>query len=142
MQTLFSFAQAGWDFAGENSNGTEEIWRMYQDGIAYPKLSGEFAPAGDFACPDGAGVEGLRRIYEHRSPEVLRCKSSQMVQLPELQKPPGGGILPSNIEWVACMAGQRLWLAEFWPVCSEGVLRTKFSRCSRITEEPGKDWIE
>jgi len=34
-------------------------------------------------------------------------------------------------------------LAEVWLVYSDqrAFLRTKFSRYSRITEEPGKDWI-
>lgn len=62
MQTLSTFTQAGWDFAGESSNGTEEIWRMCQDGIDYPRLSWEFAPAGDFACPDGVGLEDLFQL--------------------------------------------------------------------------------
>lgn len=62
MQTLSTFTQAGWEFAGESSNGTEEIWRMCQDGIDYPRLSWEFAPAGDFACPDGVGLEDLFQL--------------------------------------------------------------------------------
>jgi 3-isopropylmalate dehydrogenase len=39
--------------------------------------------------------------------KALSCKSSQMVQLLELQKSPGGGILPSTIERVACTVERR-----------------------------------
>jgi hypothetical protein len=59
MKTLSTFADAGWDFVGEATNGTEDVWRMCADGISYPRLSWEFSGHGDFACPDGMGLDDL-----------------------------------------------------------------------------------
>ncbi len=52
MQTKSTFTNAGWDFIGETSNGTEDIWRLCEDFVNYPKLASEFT-LGDFVCPDG-----------------------------------------------------------------------------------------
>ncbi|MEN6307362.1 MAG: GLUG motif-containing protein, partial [Anaerohalosphaeraceae bacterium] len=62
MQTLSTFMDAGWDFAGEAANGTLDHWRMCADGADYPRLSWEYGSGGDFACPDGVGVEDLEAI--------------------------------------------------------------------------------
>ncbi|HML75409.1 MAG TPA: GLUG motif-containing protein [Anaerohalosphaeraceae bacterium] len=62
MQMVSTFTDAGWDFAGEADNGTEDIWRMCMDGAGYPRLSWEFGRRGDFACPDGVGVEDLEAL--------------------------------------------------------------------------------
>jgi hypothetical protein len=59
MKTLATFIGAGWDFVGEWSTGIEDIWRMCGDGVSYPRLSWEFSKGGDFACPDGVGMEDL-----------------------------------------------------------------------------------
>ncbi len=40
MERQSTFADAGWDFVGESSNGTEDIWKM-SDGHDYPRLSWE-----------------------------------------------------------------------------------------------------
>jgi surface protein len=48
----------GWDFVGEDINGTDDIWRMCTDGVEYPKLWYEFSPA-DVTCPDGVGLDDL-----------------------------------------------------------------------------------
>jgi hypothetical protein len=40
MQTASSFIDAGWDFAGESDNGTEDVWRILE-GRTYPTLSWE-----------------------------------------------------------------------------------------------------
>ncbi|MHC5082989.1 MAG: GLUG motif-containing protein [Planctomycetota bacterium] len=37
-----------WDFLGESTNGTNDIWRMCADDVDYPRLSWEFAQNGDF----------------------------------------------------------------------------------------------
>jgi hypothetical protein len=37
MQTALTFLAAGWDFAGETKNGTEDIWRILE-GQDYPRL--------------------------------------------------------------------------------------------------------
>ena len=55
MQTQSTFADAGWDFVGEDVNGTDDFWRMCVDGIDYPKLSWQFL-AGDFVCRDGVNL--------------------------------------------------------------------------------------
>ncbi|MHC5121734.1 MAG: BspA family leucine-rich repeat surface protein [Planctomycetota bacterium] len=57
MMTQSTFT--GWDFVGETTNGTSDIWRMCVDGVDYPRLFHEYNTRGDFACPDGVGVEDL-----------------------------------------------------------------------------------
>jgi hypothetical protein len=47
----FTIAGVAWDFMGETTNGTADIWRMCVDGV-YPRLSWEFQRS-DVACPDG-----------------------------------------------------------------------------------------
>ena len=53
MQKADTFINVGWDFVGEEENGTEDIWRMCVDGVDYPRLSWEFGSHGDWLCPDG-----------------------------------------------------------------------------------------
>ncbi len=55
MQTLNSWICMGWDFVGETTNGTNDIWRMCADGVDTPRLRWEFAPA-DFVCDDGVNL--------------------------------------------------------------------------------------
>jgi hypothetical protein len=62
LQTQSTFTNAGWDFVGESVNGENEIWRMCVDGVDYPRLSWEFAQNGDFACPDGVGMDDLESL--------------------------------------------------------------------------------
>jgi hypothetical protein len=59
MKTQATFTGVGWDFVGEAANGTADIWRMCGEGVSYPRLSWEFSGGGDFACPDGVGMEDL-----------------------------------------------------------------------------------
>jgi hypothetical protein len=42
MQTVGTFRSAGWDFAGETDNGTEDIWWI-EEGKDYPRLWWEAA---------------------------------------------------------------------------------------------------
>jgi hypothetical protein len=58
MWTRSTFTDYGWDFVGEAVNGTEDIWRMCEDGIDYPRLTWQ-SVAGDFGCPAGVGPEDL-----------------------------------------------------------------------------------
>jgi hypothetical protein len=37
VQTESTFTEAGWDFAGETNNGTEDIWWI-DEGQDYPRL--------------------------------------------------------------------------------------------------------
>jgi hypothetical protein len=52
MQTKSTFTDRGWDFVGETTNGTNDIWRMCVDDVNYPLLSWQFNKA-DFGCLDG-----------------------------------------------------------------------------------------
>ncbi len=54
MQTRSTFTDAGWDFVGEDVNGTDDIWDICE-GTNYPRLSWQFL-AGDFLCPDGVNL--------------------------------------------------------------------------------------
>lgn len=54
----------GWDFVGEEVNGSNNIWRMCVDGVDYPRLSWEFAQNGDFACDDGVDLADLEALAE------------------------------------------------------------------------------
>jgi len=38
MQTASTFLEAGWDYVGETTNGTEDIWKI-AEGIGYPRLA-------------------------------------------------------------------------------------------------------
>ena len=44
MQDLATYLAAGWDFADETVNGTEDLWKITGDPPAYPKLAWEQAP--------------------------------------------------------------------------------------------------
>ena len=61
MQIQSTFTNVSWDFVGEIANGMNETWRMCVDGVDYPRLRYEFSP-GDFACPDGVGMEDLEQL--------------------------------------------------------------------------------
>jgi hypothetical protein len=43
MQTAVTFLEAGWDFANETTNGTEDIWWIFE-GQDYPRLWWELIP--------------------------------------------------------------------------------------------------
>lgn len=57
MQTEDTFLNTGWDFIGEDINGTDEIWRLrICDNVPkYPQLSWELI-AGDITCPNGVNL--------------------------------------------------------------------------------------
>ena len=73
MQTESTYISADWDFVTESSNGTEEIWRLCQDGVSYPKLSWEF-PTGDFVCDDGVDLADFAFFADYW--QVTNCGSS------------------------------------------------------------------
>ncbi len=52
----------GWDFVGETLYGTSDYWRMCVDGLAYPRLSWQYAHRGDFVCPDGINTGDLTAL--------------------------------------------------------------------------------
>lgn len=45
MQTMGTFTDVGWDFVGEDTNGTADIWRMCEDGVSPPLLNWTFSHA-------------------------------------------------------------------------------------------------
>jgi len=51
LQRQTTFTDVGWDFVGETANGSEDIWRLCNQGNEYPKLAWQYLP-GDFLCPD------------------------------------------------------------------------------------------
>jgi len=57
LKNVEVFLEAGWDFAGEMANGTDDIWTLCE-GTNYPRLSWQ-VPASDWVCPDGVGLEDL-----------------------------------------------------------------------------------
>jgi len=59
MQAESTFTDYGWDFVGEVTNGTEDIWRMCWDGGWYPRLAWQFYPWADFLCPDRVDLKDL-----------------------------------------------------------------------------------
>jgi len=67
MQTAGTFLSAGWDFAGETGNGTEDIWWIF-DGRDYPRLSWERVLEDDF---EDCRPEPLWMSYEPE-PELVQ----------------------------------------------------------------------
>ncbi len=55
MQTMEYWAVTGWDFLGNSADGTEDIWRMCQDGVDFPRLWWQFA-LGDIAGDDSVDL--------------------------------------------------------------------------------------
>jgi len=53
MYSTSTFFAAGWDFVGERTNGTADIWMITCEGQSYPKLSSWQPEVGDLRCPDG-----------------------------------------------------------------------------------------
>jgi beta-lactam-binding protein with PASTA domain len=62
MKFRATFTDAGWDFANETNNGTDNIWRMCADGVSYPQLNWE-STDGDFACPGGVDAADLEVFW-------------------------------------------------------------------------------
>jgi hypothetical protein len=65
MKQRSTFTSAGWDFVGESTNGSADVWRMCIDGVDYPRLSWEFSQVGDLNCPDGVAMEDLIYLAAH-----------------------------------------------------------------------------
>ena len=76
MQTRATFSDAGWEFLGETENGTDDIWRLCQDGHDYPRLAWEFTPAADFTCPDGTDLADLLLLSQHWLNDSVRCDTN------------------------------------------------------------------
>ena len=57
MQDPNTFTSAGWDFQGESTNGTDDIWTICE-GTNYPRFVWR-VPLGDLVCPDGVALTGF-----------------------------------------------------------------------------------
>lgn len=55
MQTMENWAATAWDFLSSDTDGTDDIWRMCQDGVDFPRLWWQFG-RGDIACGDGVNL--------------------------------------------------------------------------------------
>jgi len=63
MQTASTFLEAGWDFADETDNGTEDIWSICE-GTNYPRFVWQIQTV-DFVCPDGVTIDDFLFFLEH-----------------------------------------------------------------------------
>ncbi len=57
MQMVSTFTDAGWDFVGEDGNGSEDLWRMPYAMPGYPILAWQKDIAGDIAGGYGVDME-------------------------------------------------------------------------------------
>jgi beta-lactam-binding protein with PASTA domain len=57
------FLNAGWDFAVETLNGTDDIWVMFQG--QYPQFAWQWSIAGDIVLPYGVGIDDLQKFARH-----------------------------------------------------------------------------
>lgn len=57
------FLNAGWDFAVETLNGSDDIWVMFQG--QYPQFAWQCPIAGDIALPYGVGIDDLQKLALH-----------------------------------------------------------------------------
>lgn len=88
MQTFSTFADAEWDFLGETTNGTDDIWRMCIDGVNYPLLWWQFNTA-DFVCPDGVEINDL----------AVLCEQWLLEKLSADVAPDGGDGVVNFLDW-------------------------------------------
>jgi hypothetical protein len=65
MQNMWMYFGAGWDFAGETANGTDDGWKMCCGRSIYPKLAWEQMLVGDFVGPEGVDLADLAFLAEH-----------------------------------------------------------------------------
>jgi len=64
LQNESTFVESGWDFIAESENGTQDIWRLCNPTIEYPRLNWVFAES-DFLCPDGVQIEDVALMAHH-----------------------------------------------------------------------------
>jgi hypothetical protein len=63
MKTRSTFTSAGWDFL-DDTNGSQDNWRMCINGVQYPRLAWQFTP-GDITCYDGVDILDFSVIAEN-----------------------------------------------------------------------------
>jgi hypothetical protein len=83
MQTTSTFTDAGWDFVAETANGPNDIWRLCEDLVGYPRLSWEF-PLADFSCPNGVDFLDFAFFAQHWARE--NCAASNNCNRTDLDR--------------------------------------------------------
>jgi len=101
MQIENTFTDAGWDFVGESTNGTQDIWRLCNEGVEYPQLNWQF-PLGDFVCPDGVDWSDLAVFCE----QWLQVGAYSA----DIASPPAGDGIVNFLDFAALVQN---WLAGF-----------------------------
>jgi len=131
MQTKTTFTDAGWDFLAETVNGIEDIWRLCEDGIDYPKLAWQMIMLGDFVCGDGVRFNDLdifmkQWLMEKLSADVSPARGDGMVDF--LDWAVFANTLQNTVDLndVAVFAGQWLRLGAY---------------CADIAPSPGGDGV-
>ncbi len=71
MKVESTFTTAGWDFEGESSNGTEDIWTICE-GESYPKLVRKRL-AGDFVGRDGVNAADFAFFADCWMKDTCEC---------------------------------------------------------------------
>jgi len=94
MQTKGTFTDVGWDFVSETVNGCEDIWRLCNDGIEYPKLAWEYT-LGDFVCPDGVDMRDYTVLANQWQLETLSYDVA----------PAGGDGIVNLLDWAVFANG-------------------------------------
>ena len=74
MKTLSTFTSAGWDFTGETTNGTADIWQMWPDIADYPKLFWQSYPVTAYSGGNGTEAEP----YKIATKQDLLCLSADI----------------------------------------------------------------
>ena len=65
MKTAGTFIDAGWDFVGEDGNGSADTWRLCEDGSGYVQFDFQHSIVGDFVCPDGVSIEDMSYLADN-----------------------------------------------------------------------------
>jgi hypothetical protein len=64
MQDPSTYLKAGWDFVGEDLNGTQDIWTMDPGRPSYPRLAWQQTLPVSLIDPNGAGTQKDIIIYQ------------------------------------------------------------------------------
>lgn len=122
MQTMSTFTNAGWDFVGESTNGTDDIWDICE-GTNYPKLAWQIPPLGDFVCPDGIEMKDFAVLAKQWLLEKLSADIS----------PDGGDGFVDFLDWAV--------FANAWQSTSEPMSANWNPKCD-IAPEGGNGVVD
>jgi hypothetical protein len=63
MMMQRTYTDAGWDFVGESTNGSRDLWEICE-GTDYPRLWWEKPTAGDFVCPEDVDLYDFAVLFD------------------------------------------------------------------------------